>query len=145
MSEIRKAEPTDVGRLIEMGERFVSETTYSKHISVNPERLGTTIMNLATNPDAVILVSEHGDRVDGMIAMLIYDHPYSGLRTAFEVVWWVDPEARGRGRKLLDAAENWARENGAKAVQMVAPNPRIGALYEGLGYTLVEASYQRGL
>ena len=142
---IRKAEPADMGRIVEMGTRFVEETTYREHVSIDPQRLTGTVVDLATNPNGVILVSENGNHVDGMIAMLMYEHPYSGIMTAFELVWWVDPEARGTGRQLLSAAEGWAREMGAKAVQMVAPNLRVGALYERLGYRPIETSYQRSL
>ena len=142
---IRRAGPEDMQRLVEMGQRFVNETTYSGFVTINPERLSNTIIALSMNPDATILVSENGAGVNGMIALMVYDHPYSGQRTAFEVVWWVEPEARGEGLKLLSAAEGWARENGAKAMQMVAPTPRVGQLYEKHGYHLVESSYQRSL
>jgi GNAT superfamily N-acetyltransferase len=64
---------------------------------------------------------------------------------AFEVVWWVEPEARGDGVRLLRAAEDWAIEQGIGKMQMVAPNERVGALYERMGYLPVETSYQRTL
>jgi GNAT superfamily N-acetyltransferase len=141
---IRRAEPEDMERIVEMGQRFVAETEYSERIAVRPERLLDTVINVATNPDGVIFVSGK-DAVTGMIAMLAYDHPFSGERTAFEVVWWVDPEARGDGIRLLRAAESWAKEQGATKMQMVAPNQRVGALYERLGYAPIETSYQRSL
>ncbi len=128
-----------------MAERFVSTTPYAELVRVDPAKVSDTIVSLATNPDAAIFVSDVAGRAVGMIALLIYDHPYSGVRTAFEVVWWVDPEARGGGLRLLDAAEDWAQEKGAKAIQMVAPNREIGGLYENLGYRPVETSYQRSL
>jgi GNAT superfamily N-acetyltransferase len=93
----------------------------------------------------VILVSGSDATITGMIAMLAYDHPFSGERMAFEVVWWVEPEARGDGVRLLRAAEDWAMEQGIGKMQMVAPNERVGALYERLGYLPVETSYQRSL
>lgn len=142
---IRKAEPDDMGRILEMGQRFVSETSYHEHIALDPEKLSGTVVSVATNPRGVILVSERDARVDGMIALVMNEHPYSGLLTAFELVWWVDPESRGIGRELLGAAEGWAKENGARAIQMVAPNARVGALYERLGYRAVETAYQRSL
>lgn len=142
---IRKAEPSDMERILEMGQRFVSETSYGEHIKLNPEHLSGTVVGVATNPMGVILVSERDALVNGMIALVVSNHPYSGLPTAFELVWWVDPESRGTGRELLSAAEGWAREHGAKAIQMVAPNSRIGALYERLGYRPIETSYQRSL
>jgi len=143
---IRRAEPKDMERILEMGQRFVAETSYLSILGgVSIERVMTTIANVALSPDGVILLSGENGSTSGMIAMLTYDHPFSGERTAFEVVWWVDPEARGNGVRLLKAAERWAKEQGAVKVQMIAPNERIGALYTRLGYSPVETSFQRSL
>jgi GNAT superfamily N-acetyltransferase len=128
-----------------MGARFISETDYAGIISVNPDRLSASVKAVADNPDGVILVSGSDATITGMIAMLAYDHPFSGERMAFEVVWWVEPEARGDGVRLLRAAEDWAMEQGIGKMQMVAPNERVGALYERMGYLPVETSYQRTL
>jgi GNAT superfamily N-acetyltransferase len=128
-----------------MGARFISETDYAGIISVNPDRLSASVKAVADNPDGVILVSGSDATITGMIAMLAYDHPFSGERMAFEVVWWVEPEARGDGVRLLRAAEDWAIEQGIGKMQMVAPNERVGALYERMGYLPVETSYQRSL
>lgn len=142
---IRPATVADTKRLIEMGQSFVNETSYSLLISVNPERLSGIIGGILENPDGVVLVSGSDATVTGMIAMVVYNHPFSGERTAFEIVWWVEPESRGDGIRLLRAAEEWAREQGAKHMQMVAPNERVAALYQRLGYGLVETSFQRSL
>jgi GNAT superfamily N-acetyltransferase len=142
---IRRATADDAGRLVEMGQRFVAETEYSGLIAARPECLAQTVASVLENPNGVVLVSGSDASVTGMIAMLAYNHPFSGERTAFEVVWWVEPEARGDGVRLLRAAEDWAKEQGATAVQMVAPNDRVGALYQRLGYAPVETSFQRSL
>jgi len=142
---IRQATIEDMPRLVEMGRRFAAETEYRKIIEVKPERIEASVVSLMANPDGVFFVSGSDGSPTGMIAMLAYDHPFSGERTAFEVVWWVDPEARGDGVRLLRAAEGWAKEQGIHKVQMVAPNERVGALYQRLGYEPVEVSYQRSL
>ena len=142
---IRRATADDIERLMDMGERFVRETKYRSLVTLRPERLAESIANVLASPSGVVLVSGSDASLTGMIAMLVYDHPFSGERTAFELVWWVEPEARGDGVRLLRAAEEWAREEGATKVQMVAPNERVGALYERLGYEPVETSYQRSL
>ena len=141
---IRRATVDDTPRMIEMGQHFVMDTEYARLVSVSPERLADTIASVLSNPDGVVLLSGNG-KATGMIAMLAYDHPFSGERTAFEIVWWVEPEARGDGVRLLRAAEDWAREQGAKHMQMVAPNDRVGMLYQRLGYAPVETSFQRSL
>jgi GNAT superfamily N-acetyltransferase len=142
---IRRALPGDMERLVEMAQRFVAESEYARFVSIDPDRLSRTITDIAMSEDGALLVSEVEGRPTGMIAMVAYDHPYSGERTAFEVVWWVEPEARGDGLRLLRAAEEWGREVGAKNIQMVAPNERVGTLYRRLGYAAVETSFQRSL
>lgn len=144
-ARIRKAAPGDLERIVEMGMRFVAETDYHELIQVRPEKLAETVLSIVKNPDGVVLVSESEDQVTGMIALVAFDHPYSGTRTASEAVWWVDPEHRGVGLRLLQAAEGWAKEKGAKAMVMVAPNEAIGRLYMRLGYKPIETSYQRRL
>jgi hypothetical protein len=57
-------------------------------------------------------------------------------------MWWVEPAARGCGLALLKRAERWALETGATAIQMSAPEARVGRLYERRGYRLVEMTYQ---
>ncbi|KKL26893.1 hypothetical protein LCGC14_2390670, partial [marine sediment metagenome] len=37
---IREATPDDIPRLVEMGRRFVSESSYKEVISENPEQMG---------------------------------------------------------------------------------------------------------
>lgn len=141
---MRRATPEDAQAITRMGQRFASETEYRALIDVRSDIVETIVLGLLANPNGAIFVSGAEDPT-GMIAMLAYDHPFSGERTAFEVVWWVDPEARGDGICLLRAAEDWAREQGIAKMQMVAPNERVGALYERLGYRPVEVSYQRSL
>jgi len=132
-----------------MGMRFSRDTDYRRFFKATDEqvalKMGQTVAHLLGHKDGVILVSEKDGDVSGMIALLVYDHPFSGERTAFEVFWWVEPEARGIGLRLLEHSKDWAREQGATAMQMVAPSAQIGKLYETLGFEWVEASYQREL
>lgn len=127
-----------------MGIRFVAETDYHETIKIDPESASATVRGLIENPDAAVFVSGNGT-LTGMIGMLAYSHPFSGERAAFELFWWVDPEARGDGIRLLRAAEGWAREQGIHKMQMIAPTERVGVLYKRLGYKHVECAFQRSL
>lgn len=142
---IRRATKDDRDRLVEMGQRFVAETPYAGLITIDPGRLAVTVGHILENPSGAVFVSGTDATLTGMIAMLAYDHPFSGERTAFEVVWWVEPEARGDGVRLLRTAEQWARDEGITKMQMVAPDPRVGEFYQRMGYAPVETSFQRSL
>jgi GNAT superfamily N-acetyltransferase len=62
-----------------------------------------------------------------------------------EVFWWVEPEHRGEGVKLLREAEKRAKHAGAQTMQMIAPTDKVAGLYQRFGYEFVEAAYQKSL
>jgi GNAT superfamily N-acetyltransferase len=134
-----------VPRLLEMGLRFIAETAYAELVTANPARMQAVVEQVIASPDGVVLVSDPASRLTGMIGVLVYDHPYSGERTGFDLFWWVEPEARGHGVRLMRAAEAWARDRGATRMQMVAPTARVGLLYQRLGYHAIETAFQRRL
>ena len=43
-----------------------------------------------------------------MIGLLLFENPITGEPTVSELFWWVEPEARGSGVRLLKRAEQWA-------------------------------------
>lgn len=142
---IRRAEPRDVPGIVAMGLRFAAESDYGSKLPVVPDVIARTVARVATSDEGLLLVSESEESLTGMIALVLYEHPFSGERFASELVWWVEPEARGVGVRLLRAAEEWARGSGAGRMQMIAPNERVGALYDRLGYSKLETTYQRSL
>lgn len=142
---IRAATSGDIPRLVEMGRRFIAETAYRDLVVANPQRITQIIEEVMAAPDGIVLVSVSERGIVGMIGVLVYPHPFSGERTGFDLCWWVEPEARGHGVRLMRAAEAWAREHGATQMQMVAPNPRVEGLYQRLGYRAIEVAYQRRL
>ena len=89
-------------------------------------------------------VEQPGDRVVGMLAIVLIPHPLSGQIIAEEIAWWVEPEARGWmiGPHMLRAAEVWATRKGANMVKMVAPaGSTIGTFYERDGYRAIETAF----
>ena len=142
---IRLALHGDIPRAVAMGRRFIAETSYRGGMADNPDRLAETAARLIDGEDSALFVADESDTIIGMIGVYTYTHPYSGERFATELFWWVDPEKRGTGVRLLRAAEAWARTQGVRSLQVVAPrsNERLGAIYERLGYTRLETCYQR--
>lgn len=140
---IRFAIATEVPRLVEMGLRFRRETGYAQHLAENPVQMAVLAEQLAAAES--ILVTERAGAIVGMIGFVVYPHFLSGETIAGEVFWWVEPEHRGEGVKLLRAFEETARKRGARLVQMIAPTPNVAKLYERLGYGFVESAYQKPL
>lgn len=140
---IRAAYLGDIPRLVEMGQRFHRETAYSDHLKANPEQM--RMMAEKILKDDGWLVSERDGQICGMIGIVLFPHFLSGEMIAGEVVWWVEPEYRGEGVKLMRAAEKRAKASGAKRMQMIAPTDQVAAVYRRLGYDFVESAYQKTL
>ena len=126
-----------------MGRRFRSESSYSKYLSENPERMAQLAAHLIAK-DGLLLAELEG-AIIGMIGWILHSHFISGEWVAGEVFWWMEPEHRGHGLKLLDAVKQSARARGAKYLHMIAPSERIERLYRHLGYEFVESTWQVGL
>lgn len=142
---IRPADVTDLPAVVALGQRFLAEAEYRGVIAENPAQMEALALRLITGDDATVLLVEHDGEPVGMIGLLFYPHLISAEPLAGELFWWVNPERRRDGVRLLRAAETWARDRGAMFMQMVAPNGRVGQFYEALGYVKVETMYQRTL
>jgi hypothetical protein len=139
---IRRATVDDVPALVEMGGRFIASSAYRGRIGDNADVRRGLMKRMIDGPEFALLVSVRSGTLTGMIGMMTYEHPLSGDLVAGEVFWWAED---GRGLSLLRAAEAWARGKGVTAVQMIAPNDRVGAIYEAKGYRPLERIYQREL
>lgn len=143
---IRTADVTDTAALIAMGRHMRTATGYSQHLIDNPAQMAAMVKQLVESPDGVVFVAESLPwHLVGMIGMWAYPHHLDGQRVAGEIFWWTEPEARGAGLRLLREAERWAKKQGAVSVQMVAPDERVGRLYERLGYSRIETSYGKAV
>ena len=140
---IREATVDDIPILVEMGMRFAQSDAYKHIVRDNPVQFEVMAQMLITSGLGVMLVLEKNGRVEGMIGMLCTPHFLSGDMFAGEICWWINPEHRGDGVRLMKFAETWAREHGALSIQMVAPNERVGRFYERMGYQQIETSYQK--
>lgn len=140
---IRLAVAADVPRLVEMGLRFRASSEYRRHVRENAAQMTSTATMLVERGG--MLVSERAGAVVGMLGYILFPHFLSGETVASEVCWWVEPEYRGEGLKLLRAAETHAKAAGAVHMHMIAPSDQVASIYQRCGYEFVEAAYQRTL
>lgn len=90
----------------------------------------------AADESRVIVVAIDGERWVGMVACrLLEGSPGSTWLSAL----WVDPSARGGGLgdRLIEAAADWSREQGAATVELsvTTNNQAAAALYARAGFT----------
>lgn len=146
---IRRATLDDVPHLVRMGGNFIRLTKYAQVIRANIQAMETAAEFIIQHPDGVVLMLVNGDLPVGMLGLLVHPHLLSGERFAAEMFWWVEPDYRGQGgpkgggRALLEAGEQWARENGAVAIHMIAPDDTVGRLYGWLGYEKLETCWHK--
>ncbi len=97
------------------------------------------------SPMACVLLA--GQPAQGVLMACAFDHPFGAGRIAKETVWFVTPEARGRGAiKMLDAYEVWARSVGCVSVGMASLTTNdVSRLYERRGYSAVETHFMKPL
>ncbi len=142
---IREAIEADIPRLVDMGIGFL-RLYYADKLPENREQMKKTVTELMGNPNGHVLVAENGHGIEGMFVFVVFPHFFSGELIAGELVWWIEPEARGRsGLALLREAESISRKMGAKKMQAGAPSERTATLYKRLGFQEVETTYQRSL
>lgn len=141
---IREAQVEDVVRIIELGREFLLKGPYKDQIRDNPDQVVKLIKYLFENQQAArILIGEEEAKIQGVFCFVIYPHYFSGELCANELIWYVDPEHRGRlSMELLWAAEKMAHELGAIRMQLTAPTPKVGEIYERCKYKMVEVGYQ---
>jgi GNAT superfamily N-acetyltransferase len=141
---IRPAVEADIPALVAMGGRFIA-TVYAGRLGDSADARADLMGKLIAHEDATLLVKVKGGVIVGMIGAVVYTQPISGDRIGGEMFWWVEPEHRGQGMRLLACAEAWAKAKGAVCFQSIAPSDRTSRLYARLGYVLLETVYQKGL
>lgn len=144
MTLIRPATPEDLDALVDLGVAFHASTPYRAWFQADPSAMRRLAEWAVENGS--VFIAEDGAGVVGMIGMALSPHLISGELYASELFWFVDPGARGStGIRLLRAAEKWARDKGARAIQMTAPDDFAAHIYERLHYRLMERVYVRTL
>ncbi len=97
-----------------------------------------------TPEDQLFLVAEGGTGLAGCVFVVTNRDYFTGEAHGYIEVLAVAPEARGMGvaRRLMDAAEAWARGRGYRRIRLAvwSQNERARGLYEHLGF-LPETMY----
>lgn len=134
----RSAAPPDIPRLVALiGELFAIETAFT----ADPARQEAGLRALlAAYPRTQILVATANGMIIGMCTVQLMLSTAEGGASGLVEDVVVDRDWRGQGigRNLLEAAEDWARSQGALRVQLLADQRNVRALdfYAGMGWTL---------
>lgn len=144
---VREAKPGDVPAVVAMAERFYATTSYARWADFNPGTVEALAANLVENH--VMLLAEDDGAACGMVGLFVAPFMFNADKiAAYEVVWWVNPEAQGRGagKALLAAIEPACKAKGANAIQMVhlaSSPPQAAEIYARMGYAHTESSWTK--
>ncbi len=99
---------------------------------------------LSTGAGGLFVLEEDGKML-GAIGAIAYPCPNNGETIAAEMFWYVRREHRGRGLRLFDAFEAWAKAKGARRLAMVhlleLTPAALERFYRSRGYRAVEVHY----
>ncbi|MEN1958432.1 GNAT family N-acetyltransferase [Luteimonas changyuni] len=116
---IRDATAADVPRILAMGRRFYAASPYAAVAGYSDAAAADLVAALIAG--GVLLVAEHHSEVVGMIGLHVTGLAFDpATLTATEVMWWVEPEARGLGVAvdLRCQAEARCRARGCRWIAM---------------------------
>jgi GNAT superfamily N-acetyltransferase len=142
---IRPATRADIPDIVDLGVRHLRDSHYAAFVKPDREHMAAFARMLIEVPCGLLVVAEHDARIIGTIGVMATPHPYSGSLVMSEMFWYVAPEARGSGVKLLKAAEAWGRSIGARHSIMIAPDSRVSSFFQRLGYARLEEQFIKAL
>ena len=141
--EIRAATTEDIPALMRQGAEFAAFAGTGVDTAKAESMLGELI---SSNAGCVIVLTDALADVVGGIIGVLSEELWSRRVVAQELVWWVAPEYRRGGVRLLRAFEAWATMSGAADVvvsDLATSDEAVGHLYESRGYTLLERQWVR--
>jgi len=135
--------------ICEMAKHF-GKAHYEKWFPIEDYKIADNVTEtLSAPPDKriILLATNEGNPV-GMLVARCDDHPYSTVKVASEVMWWMEPEFRKSrlALQLPSAFEYWAK-NIAKADLMMLStvdresSEKVEKFYKRKGYSLVENGF----
>lgn len=139
MTHIRQATIDDVERVVHSVSGFMTE---SKHSPFNIDKSIESWKQFIASGAGTMLI--YGD-FQGALGGFYYPDPHRNCLVASEFFWYVKPESRGGGTRLLDAFEEWAKNKGCDRIIMThlsdSMPQSLKRFYERRGYEELETNY----
>lgn len=113
--------------------------------NLSKDQLEDKILDVFNHDDEKIFIAVSDDEVIGYIYANTYDVLYQEpIANIVTFVLNMNKKHNGVGKTLIDAVENWAKDNGLKEVRLVSDVNRTHAhsLFKKLGYNVNETDYE---
>jgi GNAT superfamily N-acetyltransferase len=143
---VREATSRDVPAMLEGVRAFASIAYPGEPMRV--DHVANVLRGVMENQDGLVALMETDEAAfAGMFVAIAHRGILTGARTMGEVLFYVDPQARGHGKKLLNFAEEWARERGCERATLchLETTPNLETAYRRWGYAPLERAYMKEL
>lgn len=121
--------------------------TCTEHVKVDVDYTTGRYVPMVKSGKCAIFMLKDGMKVCGAIGGIKAEDLHCGEMVAVETFWFVSPDYRGQGLRLLELFEEWAKEEGCKKVAMIhledSMPDALKRLYGRRGYRLIESHYVR--
>jgi len=130
-------------KAMDYARRFFAMSVWRDSATLDEAAVASALEAMASNPMAYIEINEHG-AIGGVITPLWFD---PSTLVAAELFWY--SETPGEGAKLRERFEAWAKDAGARYVQLSAMindnEERLRRTLSGRGYDAKEIGFIKGL
>jgi GNAT superfamily N-acetyltransferase len=133
--------------VLRMGERFYRSSHYIGMADFCRDSACKLVQMVIDT--GVLMIAEQDGQDVGMVGLVVAPFMFNNDKLgAYEVFWWVQPEARGgmAAWRLLKSIEQVCAEMGVTLIQMVVlpDSPeRAAKMYERAGYVHSETSFTK--
>ena len=138
---MRDATLSDIPDLLAMGERFAAAIGLNDTVGYDPASVERLFRTLIESDDGILIMAD-GGAAGGLVHPSLFNNEH---RTGQELFWWVDPDKRGQGVKLMAALEDAARAKGAASWMMstmdALDHEGAARVYERRGYRATDRNY----
>ncbi|KQY31809.1 hypothetical protein ASD32_04240 [Rhizobium sp. Root483D2] len=143
---IRPATIDDRARVLAMAKAF--HLASGAPFPFSAPMADVVLRSAIADPDMLCSVMEADGTAHGVLVAEARPHRFTPVLMAFELIFWIDPEHRGRhARSMLNIYEGWARQKGCAFIHMVGlgGDPLTSRLYERQGYLPAERHFMKSL
>ena len=144
---VRNANLEDYDLVTPLGIEFIKNSPMG-HVDFDEYSFKSLFESMVKGGSFWVLVS--GDEVVGICGALAFPLYFnSDYLLAQELFWYVDPDHRGSGYKLLNSLEEWAKDEGVHTIHMFALEDKsietMKKVYAKKGYHPIERTFSKEL
>jgi predicted N-acetyltransferase YhbS len=141
---IRHLNPEDKDQFISLIEAFFKERLEIDGEQFDIDNASKTFDLMIGMESVLALVAEQDGKIVGTIVGMIGDVLFGKGRMAQEMVWYVYPQNRGCGIRLIKSFESIAKDLGCDSLLMWGmQNDKSNDYYIRSGYKHIQNSYQK--